>query len=64
MTLPALDFSAPTRKRAHRTASTFQRQAAEWDLCVCPSCIAARPERKAILLRRRAVVKARFYVEE
>lgn len=61
MTIPALDFAAPgTRRPGHRTAAAFQRAAADWELCTCPACILLDPERRIILLRRRAALQARF----
>lgn len=63
MTIPALDFAHPTTPRPrHRTAAEFQRQAEEWELFTCPSCIAADPRRRVILLRRRAAPRTRFWI--
>lgn len=62
MTTPALNFAAPGTARPHRTVAEFQRAAEDWELCTCPSCIRRHPERRIILIRRIAVLKARFCV--
>lgn len=67
MTLPALNFEAPPlhrRPRRVRSAAAFQRQAEDWELCTCPSCIACDPRRREVLIRRRAALKRRFWVED
>jgi hypothetical protein len=50
VTTPALAYGKLPKRR--RSLSPTQRRMLERGLCCCPSCVAARPERAALLAAR------------
>lgn len=62
MSIPAVLIGRQRRIKITRSLTAKERETLEIDLCLCPSCLAAHPERAAVFKRRRLAMIRRFYI--